>query len=126
MRELINSRAIINQDIVNRKSRQLIISESTISYLFTFSIVLCFVLLFMQLFFYSINTSGIALDTLEDSLIHGLAVMEFLITAIYFSLWGINISSITQEKMRTKFKVETITKRSKMRYYWLLLKEIYL
>ena len=80
----------------------------------------------MQLFFYSINTSGIALDTLEDSLIHGLAVMEFLITAIYFSLWGINISSITKEKMRTKFKVDSITKRSKMMYYWLLLKEIYL
>lgn len=93
---MINSRSIINEDIINRKSRKLIISENVIKYLFYFSILLCFILLFLQIFFFSVNSSGIALDSLEESIIYNLAKMQFLTAGIYFSLWGINISSVTK------------------------------
>lgn len=55
-------RHIINQDILQRKSRQLIMSETTTNALFSFSILLCYILVALELFFFSVNRIGIALD----------------------------------------------------------------
>lgn len=126
LRELLNSRAIINQDILNSKSRQIFISERTITYLFVFSLLLCFLLVLMQLFFYSINPAGMALDPLEHSFIHAASLMQLLLSLIYIMLWGANISSLTKEKLRSRYRAEATTKMSTIKYYCLLAKEIYL
>jgi hypothetical protein len=93
-------RNIINQDILQRKSRQLIMSETATNNLFHFSITLCFLLVSLQLFFFSVNKIGIALDHIEHNIIRGLSFMQFLTTLIYFVLWGVNISPITIEKIK--------------------------
>lgn len=64
--------------------------------MFNFSIWLCFVLISLQLFFFTVNKNGIAMDFLEANIVQGLALMQFIISAIYFMLWGINISPITK------------------------------
>ncbi len=126
LRELLNSRAIINQDILNSKSRQIFISERTITFLFIFSLLLCFLMVLMQLFFYSINPAGMALDPLEHSLIHATSIMQLLLSLIYIMLWGANISSLTKEKLRSRYKPDATAKMSTLKYYCLLTKEIYL
>jgi hypothetical protein len=93
---VINLRHIINQDILNRKSRQLIISETLTNSLFHLSIALCFILVVLQLFFFSVNRMGTALDSLEQSIISGISILQFFTAALYFILWGIGVSSITR------------------------------
>lgn len=95
-------RHIINEDIQQRQSRKLIMSETATNNIFHFSITLCFVLVALELFFFSVNHIGIVLDHLESNIIHGVAFMQFLTSLIYFVLWGINISPITMEKLKEK------------------------
>jgi len=89
---------------MNRKSRQLLISETLTNSLFYFSIALCFVLVLLQLFFFSVNRMGTALDLLEHSIINGTAILQFFTTILYFILWGIGVSSITREKIKEKYR----------------------
>jgi hypothetical protein len=125
LRDLINSRHIINQDIMTRKSRELIMSEKGITNMFNFAVGLCFVLICLQLFFFTVNKMGIAMDQMETNIVQGLAVTEFIVAIIYFVLWGVNISPITKEKLKEKHKYVEKSAASAVRVYYVLLREIY-
>ena len=71
-------------------------SEKGITNMFDFPVWLCFVLISLQLFFFTVNKMGIAMDQMETNIVQGLALMEFIVAVIYFILWGVNISPITK------------------------------
>jgi hypothetical protein len=51
-----------------------------------------------------------ALDPLEHSLIHATSIMQLLLSLIYIMLWGANISSLTKEKLRSRYKPDATAK----------------
>ena len=122
LRQLINSRHIINEDITDYNSQNKIVSDETISRIFQLSIFLCFVLLALQLYFYSVNNSGIAMDPLQTSIVHALSLFQFLLSFIHTILWGANRMHIAKQKIRFKFKKESL---SKVTSYKILLTQIY-
>ena len=69
--------------------------------LFSFAIFLCYFIILMLVFFYSVSKSGAVLDIIERKIIFGLSFMEFLVTAIYTILWGLNTAPIVVKKMKT-------------------------
>lgn len=131
LKDVINMRHIINQDILQRKSRQLIMSETTTNALFSFSILLCYILVALELFFFSVNRIGIALDHIQANIIHGIALAQFLTSLMYFVLWGINISPITLQKIKEKHHksskpIERKEWKARVSHYYILIKQIYI
>jgi hypothetical protein len=105
LKNVINLRHIINQDIAHHQQSQVFMSQSATNSLFHFSIVLCYLLVALQLFFFSVNRTGTVLDKLESRIIHGLTLLQFFSSFLYFVLWGWGVSPLTREKIKQKYQL---------------------
>lgn len=66
------------------------------SYVFNFTLFLCYLIVFLLVMFYSVSKSGAVLDIYEVQIISGLSYMELLVSIIYTVLLGFNLYPIAK------------------------------
>lgn len=59
-------------------------------YMFNAALILCYLIIFLLVLFYSVGKSGAVLDIYEVQIISGLCYIELFVSAIYAVLLGFN------------------------------------
>lgn len=66
------------------------------TYLFNFALILCYCIVMLLVLFYSVGKSGAVLDIYEVQIVGGLAYLEFMVSAMYMILIGLNTYPIAK------------------------------
>ena len=69
-----------------------------------FALLLCYLIIFLLILFYSVGKGGISLDIYERKIIKGLSLMELLVAIVYVVFLGINQVSVVAEKLKSKHR----------------------
>lgn len=110
--EYIISRHMVYEDINQEKeASKRLMNDTRMSYLFNFTLFLCFVIILLLVLFYSVGKSGAVLDIFETGIIKGISYMELIVSAIYTVLLGLNNWPFISEKMRTNIYIRNKRKQ---------------
>jgi hypothetical protein len=71
-------------------------NDKNMSKIFTLSILISYLIIFLLMIFYSVSKFGTVLDVIEMQIISGISLMHLIVTIIYFVIWGVNIAPLTR------------------------------